>query len=99
MVCCRPRTEEAPSLKTTRPIIDADIHARPDAARVAARLPEPWRTRFESGNRGAGYPGYWNPVGVRRADAVLPDGTHIADSAHGLATHFLDVYGVEYGVL
>jgi uncharacterized protein len=46
-----------------------------------------------------GYPGYWNPIGVRRADAVLPDGTDIADSARGLGTHFLDVYGIEYGVL
>jgi predicted TIM-barrel fold metal-dependent hydrolase len=86
-------------MSTARRIIDADIHARPDADRVADRLPEPWRARFRSGNRGAGYPGYWNPIGVRRADAVLPDGTDIADSAHALGTHFLDVHGIEYGIL
>jgi predicted TIM-barrel fold metal-dependent hydrolase len=86
-------------MTTIRSIIDTDIHGRPDPGRVAARLPEPWRTRFLSGNRGAGYPGYWNPIGVRRSDAVLPDGSEIADSAHALGTHFLDVYGIEYGIL
>lgn len=80
-------------------IIDTDIHARPDPARVADYLAEPWRTRFLSGNRGPGYLGYWNPIGVRRSDAVLPDGSDIADHAHGLASHFLDVYGIEYGLL
>ena len=86
-------------MRTLPSIIDTDIHARPDSARVAAHLPEPFRTRFLSGNRGVGYPGYWNPIGVRRADAVLPDGSDIADSAHGLGTHFLDVYNIEYGIL
>ncbi len=80
-------------------IIDTDIHARPDAARVADYLTEPWRRRFLSGNRGPGYPGYWNPNGVRRADAVMPDGSDIADSPHSLSSHFLDVYNIEYGLL
>ena len=80
-------------------VIDTDIHARPDPARVAHYLAEPWRRRFLSGNRGPGYPGYWNPNGVRRADAVMPDGSDIADSAHSLASHFLDVYDIEYGLL
>ena len=30
-------------------IIDADIHPVPDPARVAERLPEPWRRRYLSG--------------------------------------------------
>ena len=81
------------------PIIDTDIHARPDPARVAHFLAEPWKRRFLSGNRGPGYPGYWNPIGVRRSDAVLPDGSDIADSPHSLASHFLDVYDIEYGLL
>lgn len=86
-------------MKATWSIIDTDIHPRPDPARVAAFLAEPWRTRFLSGNRGSGYLGYWNPIGVRRSDAVLPDGSHIADSAQSLARHFLDVYRIDYGLL
>jgi predicted TIM-barrel fold metal-dependent hydrolase len=80
-------------------LIDTDIHPRPDPARVAHFLAEPWRTRFLSGNRGPGYLGYWNPIGVRRSDAVLPDGSHIADSAQSLASHFLNLYNIEYGLL
>ncbi len=80
-------------------VIDTDIHARPDPARVAQYLAEPWRRRFLSGNRGPGYPGYWNPNGVRRADAVMPDGSDIADSPDSLASHFLDVYDIAYGLL
>jgi uncharacterized protein len=80
-------------------VIDTDIHARPDGARVAHHLAEPWRRRFLSGNRGPGYLGYWNPNGVRRADALMPDGSDIADSPHSLASHFLDVYAIEYGLL
>jgi len=80
-------------------VIDTDIHARPDSARVAHYLAEPWRRRFLSGNRGPGYLGYWNPNGVRRSDAVMPDGSDIADSPHSLASHFLDVYDIEYGLL
>lgn len=80
-------------------VIDTDIHARPEPAHVAQHLAEPWRQRFLSGNRGPGYLGYWNPNGVRRSDAVMPDGSDIADSPHSLASHFLDVYAIEYGLL
>ncbi|PLS82903.1 MAG: amidohydrolase [Chloroflexi bacterium] len=31
--------------------------------------------------------------------SILPDGTHIADSALSLARHFLDVYNIKYGLL
>ncbi len=80
-------------------LIDTDIHPVPDPARVAAFLPEPWRMRYRSGNIGPGYLGYWNPVGVRRADAVLPDGSPIAAHPSSLARHFLDAYDIAYGVL
>ncbi len=80
-------------------IIDTDIHPLLDPQRVAAWLPEPWRRRYASGNRGPGAPGYWNPNGVRRADAVLPDGSRIDSRPETLARHFLDVYGISYGVL
>ncbi len=80
-------------------IIDADIHPMPDPQRVAELLPQPWRTRYLSGNRGPGYLGYWNPIGVRRSDTVLPDGSHISGSAHSLGKHFLDTYDIEYGLL
>src|SRR5688572_5320343 len=94
-----PSREKGVGEGTNRTIIDTDVHPRPDSARVAHYLAEPWRTRFLSGNRGPGYLGYWNPIGVRRSDAVLPDGSHIADSPQSLASHFLDHYEIEYGVL
>ncbi len=80
-------------------IIDTDIHPLLDAQRVAAFLPEPWRRRYASDNAGPGAPGYWNPNGVRRSDAVLPDGTRIESRPQTLARHFLDAYDIEYGIL
>ncbi|MDX6367083.1 MAG: hypothetical protein QOK30_2159, partial [Nocardioidaceae bacterium] len=53
-------------------IIDTDVHPVLDSERVLDFLPEPWRRRFSTGNRGAGHLGYWNPNGVMRADAVTP---------------------------
>jgi predicted TIM-barrel fold metal-dependent hydrolase len=80
-------------------VIDTDIHNSIDHGRVLDFLSEPWRSRYASGNRGPGWLGYWNPNGVFRADAVMPDGTRIeADPGH-LAREFLDVYNIEYGVL
>ena len=80
-------------------LIDADIHPVADARRVRDFLPEPWRTRHASGNRGPGSLGYWNPNGVMRPDAVTPDGTRIEASPGALGQHFLDPYGIEYGIL
>lgn len=80
-------------------LIDTDIHSTIDAKRVAEFLPEPWRTRYRSGNRGPGHPGYWNPNGVMRSDAKLPDGTRIESRPDTLGSHFFDLYGLEYGVL
>ncbi len=84
---------------TTPSIIDVDIHPAADPARVAARLPEPWRRRYLSGNRGPGYLNYWNPNGVLRADAVTEAGERIEGSAVDLARHFFDAYHIEYGLL
>jgi predicted TIM-barrel fold metal-dependent hydrolase len=80
-------------------IIDTDIHSTIDARRVAEFLPEPWRSRYRSGNRGPGHPGYWNPNGVMRSDAALPDGTRIESRPDTLARHLFDEYGIEYGIL
>lgn len=80
-------------------LVDTDIHPRLDARSVGARLPEPWRTRYFSGNRGPGHLGYWNPNGVMRSDTKLPDGTRIEDTPENLVAHFLEPYGIEYGVL
>ena len=49
-------------------LIDTDIHPVVDSAGVEARLPQPWRTRYGSGNRGPGTLGWWNPMGVDRSD-------------------------------
>ena len=80
-------------------MIDADVHFSVEPGRVLDLLAEPWRRRYASGNRGPGHPGYWNPNGVDRADAVTPDGARIEASPAGLGEHFFDVHGVEYGVL
>ena len=51
-------------------VIDADIHPVIDDRRIPDFLPEPWKRRYASGNRGPGVLGYLNPNGVMRADAV-----------------------------
>jgi predicted TIM-barrel fold metal-dependent hydrolase len=81
------------------PVIDADIHIAIDQRRLLDDLPEPWRRRFASGNRGPGSLGYWNPNGINRSDAVTPDGTRIDASPAALGTCFFDLYGIEYGIL
>lgn len=82
-----------------RRIIDADIHPTLDPARVAAHLPEPWRSRYASGNRGPGTLGYWNAGGFLQSDARTEEGDWIAHAPETLATHFFDRYGLEYGLL
>ncbi len=86
-------------MPTKQSIIDTDIHPVVDRSAVLARLPEPWRTRYASGNSGPGNLGYWNPNGVMRPDAVTPDGSRIEKSPHTLGRYFLDEYGIEYAVL
>jgi predicted TIM-barrel fold metal-dependent hydrolase len=86
-------------MKRAEPIIDTDIHAVLSGRQIMERLPEPWRTRWASGNRGPGHLGYWNPNGVMRSDTGLPDGSPIESSPENLARHFFDVYEIEYGIL
>jgi predicted TIM-barrel fold metal-dependent hydrolase len=81
------------------PIIDTDIHPVLSAKRIAEFLPEPWRARYAGGNRGPGNLGYWNPNGVMRSDTALPDGGRIETSPQNLARHFLDPYGIAFGIL
>ena len=83
----------------TYSVIDTDIHPLLDDKRVKEFLPEPWRSRYATGNRGPGFLGYWNPNGVRRRDAVLEDGTRIESDPKALAAHFFDEYDIEYGIL
>ena len=85
-------------MRKTYSLIDTDIHPVADPRRVQDFLPEPWRTRYASGNRGPGHLGYWNPNGVMRPDAVTPDGSRIESRPENLARHFFDVYGIEFGV-
>ena len=81
------------------PIIDADIHPTLDPQRVMEYLPEPWRSRYASGNRGPGTLGYWNAAGFTQADAVTDDGVGIATTPETLAREFFDRHGLEYGLL
>jgi len=80
-------------------VIDADIHPVLDDRRVLDFLPEPWRTRYAGGNRGPGVLGYWNPNGVMRADAVTEDGKRIESDPHRLIEHFIEPFGIEYGIM
>jgi predicted TIM-barrel fold metal-dependent hydrolase len=81
------------------PVIDTDIHPVPCSRRLREFLPEPWRTRWDSGSRGPGHLGYWNPNGVMRSDTELPDGSRIETTPENLARHFFDRHGLEFGIL
>lgn len=81
------------------PVIDTDIHPLPDLDRVPEFLPRHWRRRFQEGSQGPGGLGFWNPHGLRRPDTVAPDGTSLYTSAPHLGRYFLDVYGIEYGII
>lgn len=87
-----------PSAVSKPSLIDADIHPAPDPERVQAFLPEPWLTRYKSGNKGRSSLGYWNPNGVMRPDAVTPDGSRIEEHPESLSRHLLDPYGIDYGI-
>ncbi len=80
-------------------IIDTDIHNTVSRERMLDFIDEAWKTRLAAGNAGPGHLGYWNPNGVMRADAVTEDGTRIESDPALLAEHFLDPYGIDFGVL
>jgi len=86
-------------MTTPLAVIDTDIHSTYDRRRMLDFLPEPWRTRYASGNEGPGPMGYWNPNGVMRADAITADGEAVYGNPRLLASHFLDTYHIEYGIL
>ena len=79
-------------------LIDTDIHPVVDSDSVEARLPQPWRTRYGSGNRGPGTLGWWNPMGVDRSDVRLENGQTVHSVPALMAEHFFDAYGLDYGV-
>jgi len=81
------------------PIIDSDVHGMMNHGAIAARLPEPYRTRYKQGNRGFNGNAYWNPNGVNRRDAVTEDGQSIAADPKLLAKYHFDAFGISYGVL
>jgi predicted TIM-barrel fold metal-dependent hydrolase len=83
----------------TYTIVDTDIHNTVNRERVLEFIADAWKTRYASGNAGPGHLGYWNPNGVMRSDAVMPDGTRIESDPLLLAREFLDPYGIAYGVL
>ena len=80
-------------------IIDTDLHPVPIHERVAEYLDEPWRTRYMRGDHGAGHPNLYNPNGVMKSDAVTEDGRRIERSPETMASHFLDVYDIDYAVM
>lgn len=79
-------------------VVDTDIHPAVDSERVLQRLPEPWRTRYSGGNRGPGNLGWWNPMGVERADVKLEDGRRVHGDPDLLLELFFDEHGIDYGV-
>jgi predicted TIM-barrel fold metal-dependent hydrolase len=80
-------------------IFDCDIHPNLDPKRIGAQLPQPWRRRYEEGNRGPGNMGYWNPNGVQRSDTILADGSNLPSRPEWIAEHLLAPYGIDYAVL
>ena len=80
-------------------IIDTDLHPVPIHERVAEYLDEPWRSRYLRGDHGAGHPNLYNPNGVMKSDAVTEDGRRIERSPETMASHFLDVYDIDYAVM
>lgn len=91
-----------PNLRPTQQaplIVDTDIHPQMAPESIRKRLPQPWRTRLESGNRSSGTLGYWNPNGVNRSDVESEDGVMIYADPTLLGTYFLDEYNIDFGIL
>jgi predicted TIM-barrel fold metal-dependent hydrolase len=80
-------------------VVDVDVHPLLDPERLPGFLPEPHRGRYLGGNRGPAHIGYWNPNGVRRQDAVLPDGREVANDPAALGERLLDAHGIAACVL
>ena len=80
-------------------IFDSDLHPVPVHQLVAEYLDEPWRSRYLRGDHGAGHPNYFNPNGVMRSDSVTEEGVRIEKSPETMASHYMDVYDIDYAVL
>lgn len=82
-------------------VVDADIHPSIPARMLAARLPEPWRRRYETfGTRVAPPPAIYPRVrnGGMRLDAFPANGIPGSD-LRLLRDQVLDPFGIGYGVL
>jgi predicted TIM-barrel fold metal-dependent hydrolase len=80
-------------------VVDVDVHPLLDPERMPEFLPEPHRGRYLGGNRGPAHIGYWNPNGVRRRDAIMPDGREAANDPAALGERLLDAHGIRACVL
>lgn len=80
-------------------IVDTDIHAEASRERMLDFMPEPWRSRLADGGTFPGGPGYWNPNGVNRSDAVTPAGERIENHPDSLGRYHLDRYHIDYGII
>ncbi|WP_027940822.1 amidohydrolase family protein [Amycolatopsis taiwanensis] len=82
-------------------VVDADIHPSIPAGALAARLPEPWRRRFETfGTRIAPPPAIYPRVrnGGMRLDSFPANGIPGSD-LQLVRDQVLDAFGIGYGVL
>lgn len=86
-------------MSVERSIIDVDIHPTLNPKSVVNYLPEPWHSRFASGNQGPGTLGYWNAAGFHQADAITEEGDLISSNPKTLSRQFFDRYNLEFGIL
>ena len=77
---------------TDMPLVDCDIHIPTDGEAVAARMPEPFRSKGISGPGS----GYTSPIGVTRRDAIPDSETSSLDL---LREKVLDPLGIEHGII
>jgi uncharacterized protein len=80
-------------------VIDVDVHPLLNPDRMPDFLAEPHRRRYLDGNRGPAHLGYWNPNGVRRRDAVLPDGREVANDPAALLQRHLEPHQIQSCIL
>lgn len=97
----RPAARSPAPARARTPVVDADIHPFVDPARVAARLAEPWRTRFTRfGVRTASPPMVYPRMrnGGMRLDSYPEHGAPGGD-LELMRAQLLDAYDVAAGVL
>ncbi len=91
---------ESMSSSKLQAVIDCDVHYRwQSIEQIAPYVKEPWRSRLL---RGASvYPNntYFNVAGIRRRDAVPPDGGSPGSDPHFLIADLVDAYSMDYIIL